>query len=98
MPNEENSKKSKRKHFPKWVIAVVSSVIAGLVVMLSGFALNRSFSVTERLTRMETELTAIRTDKERDNKQDSTLEKFWKIHSWTNKEEIVDWPDLSERK
>lgn len=78
--------------FEKIVAGLAVTGIAGLVVLYA------------KLEVMDNRVRAIETDKDADERQDQTIVKFWKLHSWPKTQidkirdkldmDIESWPDL----
>lgn len=80
----------------KWALWAAGALLA-LSTTMGGAALTWMFTMSERMTILEQRA-------ERDNRQDATLSKHWKLHSWARDrlyeervargEQIDPWPDL----
>jgi len=83
-----------------------SLILATAAVGIASFALVWMFNTNATLQVMKLQLSQIVADNESDQRQDATLVKHWKLHSWERDQinmlrtdggkAVVSWPNLGD--
>lgn len=87
------------------VISTIIGLMSTVSLSLGGFALKWVFDANAEISVMNEKLSSIQSDKAQDNRQDQTITKHWRLHSWArdqinelrqhNNLPLAPWPDVS---